>query len=517
MGRITNSNILLVKLFIFLALTAIGTIECRSQPIDWARVHDVTMYGINRLYSLEVDDAMHAFDSVARMAPGDPRGPFFQSMVQFYLYGLTRDETHLSTFLEQSDKVIEICERLLDQNEHDTKTKFYLGGIYGYRGLAYQTNGSILKAARDGRKGYLLLEEAVAENPELYDAHMGFGLFRYLLAKLPRSMSWILSLLGFNGDLEGGLTSLRLAAEKGIYTRTEAKLFLAQFLFTEGRQDTALTYMNELLKEYPENTLFLVLYASWENRLHNIDAALVAARTALEMNERKKIKYGEELVYSTLASVYFTLNDFQNANTFYLLYLRTAHSIEWTPNLTYFRAGVTCEIVGDRASAVTFYGRMKEVNDRDRAWDSHYYRRGQELIRRRLTQADILIVMAGNYQSRKMYDSAMVKYREALRNADGNVDLQARSLYGILQAQYETEEYADAMESSKQLLTLKPVNELWTIPHAWFILGQALAKSGKTNEARAAFDKIKEFDDYDFQVRLEAQTAEELKKLEPVR
>ena len=29
----------------------------------------------------------------------------------------------------------------------------------------------------------------------------------------------------------------------GVYTRTEARLYLAQFLFSEGRQDTALQYL----------------------------------------------------------------------------------------------------------------------------------------------------------------------------------------------------------------------------------------------------------------------------------
>lgn len=504
-----------VKYLSFFTLVVLCTLDCPSQSIDWARVHDVTVRGINQLYSLQVEDAMRAFDSVSRMAPGDPRGPFFESMVQFYLYGLTRDEQHLTTFLEQSEKVIDVCERLLDQNEHDTKTKFYLGGIYGYRGLAYQTSGSILRAARDGRKGYILLEEAVREDPELYDAQMGFGLFRYLLAKLPRSMGWILSLLGFSGDLEGGLNSLRLAAERGIYTRTEAKLFLAQFLFTEGRQDTALRYLNELRQEYPENTLFLVLYASWQNRLHNLNEALVAARTAMEMNDRKKIRYGEELVHSTLASVYFTLNDFQNAKTYYLLYLHAARSNEWTPNMTYFRAGVACEVAGDRASAVESYGRMKEMNDKDRPGDSYYYRRGQELIRRRLTRAEILIVMAGNELSQKMYDSALVKYNQALENADGNADFQARALYGIQQTECEAEKFTDAVETSTRLLALKPTTETWLIPHAWCKLGQAYARLGRTAEARSAFDKVGEYDDFDFQVSLKAQVEEELKKLGP--
>ncbi|MEK7250196.1 MAG: tetratricopeptide repeat protein [Bacteroidota bacterium] len=495
----------------------------RPESIDWNRVHDLTMHGINHLYSLEVDDAMRAFDSVSRMAPGDPRGPFFQSMVHFYLYGLNRDEKELTTFLEESERVIEICERLLDQNEQDATTKFYLGGIYGYRGLAYHGSGSYLKAARDGRKGYLLLEEAVKGNPELYDAHMGFGLFRYLLAKLPKSMRWILSMLGFSGDLEGGLNSLRLAAEKGLYTRTEAKLSLAQFLFSEGRQDTALRYLNKLRKEYPENTLFVVLYAFWQHRLHNLEEAMAAARAAIELNSRKKIRHGEELAYSTLGSIYFTLNDFSNASTYYRLYMKLTHTHERTPNLTYLRAGVACEIAGDRATALDFYRRMKEVNDRDRAWETYNYRRAQERIRHPLTEADILIVKAENEFTQKRYVRAIELYSEGFQKTNSDVDLQARTLYGIQQAQFEAEMFADAVETANRLLApissglaLKPVDETWIIPHAWFKLGQTYAKLGKAADARHAFDRMGEYDDYDFQERLEERVKEEMKKLEQV-
>ncbi|MBI4535174.1 MAG: DUF3808 domain-containing protein [Ignavibacteriae bacterium] len=503
-----------MRLFFFLSLTIICTFECRSAPIDWGKVHDITLRGINNLYNLEVDNAMQAFDSVGRMAPGDPRGPFFQCMVHFYLYGLVREESELTAFFEKSERVIDICERLLERNGRDATTKFYLGGIYGYRGLAYHGSRSYLKAARDGRKGYLLLEEAVREDPKLYDAHMGFGLFTYLIAKIPASMRWILSILGFSGDLEGGLNSLRLAAHKGVYTRTEAKLFLAQFLFAEGRRDTAIQYLNELRREYPENTLFLVLYAFWQHRLDNLDEAMKAARTAIDLNNRKKVRYGEELAYSTLGSICFTLNDFTNSRNYYRLYMDMTRNDERTPNYTFYRAGLACEIAGDRETAVAFLRRMDK--DRESEWDKHHYRLGQELLRRPLTDAEILIIKGGNESSRNNPDRAMKLYEEALQKAGTNADTRVRALYGIQQAQYDMKMFPEVVETSNRLLALKPVSEIWIIPHAWFRLGQSYAKQGMIAEARRAFEMIDQYDDYDFQNRLESRAEQEMKKLDAV-
>lgn len=498
---------------VLLILLSCSAVIARSETVDWAKVHSLTIQGIDRLYSLEIDKAMRTFDSVGTIAPNDPRGPFFQSIVHFYLYTLNREESERRQFFEASERVIEICERLLELNESDATTKFYLGGIYGYRGLAHHTNGSFLNAAQDGRKGYLLLEEAVYDDPTLYDAQMGFGLFKYLLAKLPKSMKWILSMLGFSGDLEGGLNAIRRAAEKGTYTRTEAKLFLAQFLFSEGRRDTALLYLNELRRQYPENTLFTVLYAFWQHRLNNLDEAMAAANAAVELNKRKNIRYGEELAYSTLGSIYFTKNDFINSSKYYRLYKSLTHKDDRIPNWTYYRAGLSCEIAGDRATALEFFQRMKEVKDRDRAWDAHFYRRSEELLRRPITEEEILITKGENEFSQKHYTAAMAFHRQALQRTVNNVDVRVRALYGLQQALYEADDLQAAVETSTTLLALNPPTETWIIPHAWYKLGQIYVKMGKSSDARRAFNQVDQYDDYDFQERLEGRTRQELEKL----
>jgi hypothetical protein len=175
-----------------------------SAPVDWARVHEVTLRGVNLIYDLEMARASVVFDTVIAMAPGDPRGYFFKSMVSFWTYTLRNEEHDFQRFMSMSDTVIRICDGLLDQNENDATAHFYLGGIHGYRGMAEQIHGSMVKAVMEGRKGYFELEEAVRLDPKLYDAQMGFGLFRYLVAKIPSGLAWIARIVGFEGDLEGG-------------------------------------------------------------------------------------------------------------------------------------------------------------------------------------------------------------------------------------------------------------------------------------------------------------------------
>lgn len=485
----------------------------QSDRVDWASVHDITTRGIDRFYRLDNDAALRSFDSVATMAPGDPRGYFFRSMVHFSLYALDRDRRHFDAFLAESDRVIAVCERLLDQNDHDTNAKFYLGGIYGYRGMAWQTDGSLLKAVTEGRQGYALLEEAVEEKPDLYDAQMGFGLFRYLVAKAPRSLHWMLKLMGITPDLDGGLRMLKAAADRGTYTRNEAQLYLAQFLFNEQRHDEAFIQLNQLCARYPENTLFLILRASWLQRTGKPEEALADALHAVERNRVHPLRYVEDLASSTLGSLYFARNDFPASRTHYARYADSLKGPDRVWNWTWYRIGVAHELSGDRAAAKTFYARVRKSTDAMRPMDAYYFRRAQESLHHPISPAEALIIRAGNEANSKAHQKALQLFGAALEAAGDDVELRSRALLGLMQAQYELKLYQDVITTSRMLIVLAPERELWVLPHGYYKLGQAYARLGQKTEAKAALDMVDEFDEYDFQDQLESRVEEEIKGL----
>ncbi|MBP1655483.1 MAG: Tetratricopeptide 2 repeat protein [Bacteroidetes bacterium] len=505
-----------IVLLIVLGTLAVPVHTRAADPgsIDWALVHEITNRGIDRFYRLETDAAIQRFDSVARMAPEDPRGYFFKSIVHFSLYALERDKRHFDAFMKQSDYVISVCEQLLENNEHDAMAKFYLGGIYGYRGMLWQTEGSLVKAVTEGRKGYLYLEEAVEERPDLYDAHMGFGLFRYLVAKAPRSLHWMMKLLGITPDREGGLQMLKTAAEKGIYTRNEARLYLAQFLFSEHRQDEAFAYINQLCTEYPENSLFLMLRASWYQRTGQLDEAMADALKAMERNSRRPIRFVENILHSTLGSIYYSRNDFANSQKHYALYSDSGQNSQSAWSRTWYRIGVAHELNGDRNAAVAAFARARKDNEMWGPMAAYYYRRAQYSLRHPISGAEADIIRAENEMNVKAYDSAFRLYTAAVASSGNDIEIRSRALLGLMQLQYELKRYQDVEETSKQLLALRPAEERWVLPHGYFTLGQAYAQTGRSAEARKAFEMVDEFDDYDYQDRLESRVEDALEKLE---
>jgi len=502
-----RDSIFLASILLLCSLTA------AAKPVDWGEVHALTLRGIDRLYNMKIEEAAATFDSVRRMAPGDPRGYFFGSMVHFWLYTLTRDEKEYRTFLDKSDDVITVCENLLDANDKDAVSLFYLGGMYGYRGLAHQAHNSIFKAVTEGRKGYFSLKEAVQLKPDLYDAQMGFGLFTYLVAKVPKSLSWILSVVGFSGDAEGGLAMVRKAAEHGVYTKTEARFYLSQFLFAEQKSEQALPILDTLMAEYPDNPLFVVTYATWQSRLGNTEVALRSAQKAVEINRRNRIHYGEEFVYSTLGAIYYSLNDFGRARSNIEEYVRRVASEDYLTNWTYYRLAVAQEMSGDRAAALGTYRRLKSVNDRDRANESYLYRVALRRLRDPITATEALLIRGGNDLGRKAYDSAETLYSQVLRPGGTDADIRGRALMGLQQLYIAKEDYPSALRAGEELTALKPEKETWLLPQGFLQLGATLEKLGRLKDARAAYEKVLEYDDYDFQKSLEEKARKEIGRL----
>jgi tetratricopeptide (TPR) repeat protein len=484
-----------------------------SQQIDWLEVHNLSMKGIGELYNVNINKANELFAQVKSMAPGDPRGYFFSCMYYYFKFTLERKHEDFDNFFASSERVISICEGLISQNNKDYTSKFYLAGIYGYRGLMYQIDNSIFKAIWDGKKGFGMLKDIIEEKPDCYDAYLGTGLFDYLLANVPSGYAWILNLLGYGGSKERGIKELKTAEEKGIYTRTEAAIYLAQFLFWEKKYDEAFYYMKKLLAQYPENPLFLNQYANMEALNGKHEYAVDACRKAIEIINRKNITVADEITYLVLANALFNLDDFKGAAENYEIYLKKAPNLSIIQNFNFYRMGLSFDFTGQREKAVKAYSLCKKNDQIDWPDDNLMYEISLEFSKNPPGESFRNLTIANNKFSRKKYDESISAYKTLLRDFSPSEEEKMIAYMNLGSSYFEKNMYVEALDYFNEGLKYRPSLRKHLLPHLYLKKGQTLIKLGRQEEAKISLKKVYEFDDYYFQESIEKNTKEELRKI----
>ncbi|MBD3391742.1 MAG: hypothetical protein GF418_06750 [Chitinivibrionales bacterium] len=143
------------------------------------------------------------------------------------------------------------------------------GGILGYT-ATLKIDRSPFEALVDGLRGLRILEDVIADRPDIRDAYMGPGLFHCTLAKAPAVLGKALRLFNRGASLDSGLQYLRLSAHEGKYTRTVSKLYLIQFLspyYGHLAEEKAGIFAS-LQEEYPVNAYYAFLELDEELCFH---------------------------------------------------------------------------------------------------------------------------------------------------------------------------------------------------------------------------------------------------------
>ncbi len=235
-----------------------GSCRCQSpgDPASDAHIRS----GIDLVYNFSFDSAAVEFRSVTAAHPDHPAGYFFLAMIDWWrIVSETGNTSYDERFLSQLDKVIDLCDKRLDTNEHDLTALFYKGGALGFQGRLYGNRGDWIKAANAGRTALPIVQETYRLAPENDDILFGMGIYNYYAEIIPEQYPFVKPFMMFfpKGDKAKGIAQLREASTKAKYADVEATYFLLQLLFNFERQyGEALPLAVRLHERYPNNTLF---------------------------------------------------------------------------------------------------------------------------------------------------------------------------------------------------------------------------------------------------------------------
>lgn len=215
--------------------------------------------GFKAMYRHDFAKAEAEFQKITEKMPAHPSGYIFLASMYWWQYSAdfsTPNEALEKKFFDAAYAGIDKAKAWKAGGGQNIEADFWLGGAYGLIGRWHISQFEWIRAYLNGKKGYQYLKSVNDRDPDNHDSALGTGEFQYLASRLP-GLVRVTALFFVKGDRDAGIRACVEAAEKGTFTRTEAKLFLA-VIFNEHIHDyvNALTWMDSLIVDDPDNQYF---------------------------------------------------------------------------------------------------------------------------------------------------------------------------------------------------------------------------------------------------------------------
>lgn len=483
-----------------------------AADIDWAKVHTTCTEAMNELYNLRFPEAEKKTNEVIALAPGDPRGYFFKAMTYYYWdmfdQGSGKTTTYIAKFYAAVTNVEKVCDQLLEQNEKDSKAKFYKGGIIGYRGLVRYKNDELLSAVWDGKKAYDLLSEALEDDPQNTDAQFGLGLFNYLLSQAPSAVQSAIKLAGLKGDKIQGLKQMENAAANGIYTRSEAHRWLSDFYpGLEPYKARTAAHLKIISDQYPQNWWFRQSLANFYlYSLRRATDAIPHYEKLAQIAPQARWVQPKEIslvAWSGLGTAWFYKNKFDEAAKYFQKILNENFNENALAQANW-RLGMIMEMKGERTKAIGYYEKAQ-----DKIADA------KASLQKQMTSQDVEAQKIENL-FRSGDDDGTIAAAEAIYTTQNNLsaDIKGYIMFYCARSYQEKQNWLKAEQRYWQAIKDKPTTEKWIVPYSYWRLAQVQRKQANTQAAKQNLEMAKSFSGFDGEKYLKNQVAKELDTLE---
>lgn len=503
-----RSLVLIVFSFLFLPFALGGVLDRATLE----RVRLLTQEGVQALYNFQVERANNKFSEAISIEPRYPRPYYSRALAPLWKAFATRSQADYEESLRLLSDAIEVGLNYIDEvDEDDADVLTTLGLAYGYRTYIHVVNKSYVKVAFDAKKSYDYLSEAVNADPQFYDAYLGLGIYHFSIATIPKPLQWIIGILGVEGDRDLGIREIELAARRARYNAAEAKYFLIQFLpWYKGDFETSEKLVDELIKAYPSNTVFLYAKGFLKLRQQDITSALPHFQ---KMKEEGGSYFSiiSKFADYRLGECYFRLGDYSRAKEAYLAFLEVNNGGQFEANAS-FHAGLASEMTGDREAALPLYLRARNFSG-THGDDSYASRVSARLLALPLTLVDSLLIAARNLHRCGLYDRSVQLYVDILRSYSLTNDQRAEAVYRMGDCLFDDEKFDEAEEQFRTVAGLTATSERWVLPWAHFMLGQIAMKRQDHATAKREFERARDYDGYDHRGWLTFRAEQELERL----
>ncbi|MGE5432019.1 MAG: tetratricopeptide repeat protein [Syntrophomonadaceae bacterium] len=456
--------------------------------------------GLGYSYNFQMKEAEAEFQKIIDKYPDDPRGYHYKSSLYLWAFIGNKDQSDYNRFMHLSDVAIEKAQSLLDREDNNENALYVLGANYGFRAMAFTKNNNSLDAVWAARKSSKYLNEVQERYPYNNDIYLGKGLFSYAVSFIPGVFKWALKIAGFSGSKEEGAFYLKKAFKYGKYSKPEAAFFLSQ-IYSEsyGDYENAANYLRQLIKQYPQNSLFQYSLAVV---LIKDRKPAEAEKTLKDIIRNNNVRFLQIIAYANflLGDIYFHRNDFQHAMGYYQKFLSGTRDFDYS-GIAYYRTGLSCELSNNRREAQKNYILARNGN-LDIADDIYAKRKGESCYDRPLSANEIVIIKASNSLEDGRFSEAFEMLKNVIPRLE-NDKLKGEVFQYLSDAAFELGKADEAVDYANRALRMDTKEEKWIKPFACYYGARASLSRGNKQMAAKFLDKAESYGGFDYESKLD--------------
>lgn len=484
--------------FITIFLVMFSSINFSQQHGLNNKLEQQILNGLDATFKFDFEKSEKIFNSLIEKYPDAPAGYHFKSIPYLWKYLDNKNDSDFFSFINLSDSTIKKANDLLEPDSVDTFRYYILGSSYSYRAMAFARQESYLDAILATKKSFSYLNSIVLNDSTYYDAYMGLGLFNFMIAQTPPALKWAMRMTGIEGEKDKGIEYLKLAADKGKFSKVEAIFYLSQIL-TEfyGEYEKAENLLTSLNKKYRENLLFKYSLASFYlklSRLEKSENLLNRIISSADTNFSQLIRYSN----LSIGDIYFYRNNFDKARNYYQIFLSDS-SEDYYRGIAALRLGLCYSFSGDSLNAAKYFKLADEGNpDID---DDRYAKIiGERFLENPPDSIQLRIIFIKNLIEAGKYSEA----QDSLLNIPKG-DISKSQLAEINLYLSDVSFYLDSLTQAYSYALSAIGNdesEKWIQPFAYYLAARVSLKLNYLADAKKYIEKVKEYSDYFYENKL---------------
>jgi hypothetical protein len=290
------------------------------------------LVSLNYIYNNDFSDADKIINRIRLQHPDLPVHNLLSAIKFNWMILPKRTDDRLSPLIyNHLDKAIITCNKILEK-EKDEEILFCKFSAHSLLAMHLSNDNQIFKSGEQARIAYSILKSGFKIADSNPDFFLTSGLYNFYAEEYPKENPVFKPIMLFfeSGNTEKGIMQLKKASELGLFSKTEAKTYLAyihlKYVFNP---EESYLWGKKLTDEYPNNLYFFTNF---------LEASYLTNNFGTIYSNSHKLVSSDDINYQAIGNlfdgIYFEKEkkDISKAKTNYLVALSKINAIKDASN-----------------------------------------------------------------------------------------------------------------------------------------------------------------------------------------